>query len=230
MTQHVSKKTFHLLIVDDNANNLFSLRHLIEEHLSFPITITTADSGEQALRHLLKQSIDLILLDIQMPGLDGFETANAIRLNKRTNHIPIVFLTAAYKSAEFKQRGYDVGATDYLTKPIETDQLISRITLYLRFIDQEHQHQANLEAKVLERTQELQQRTEELAQAREELEDRVEQRTAELLLAKNQAEQAKTAAEDANHVKSQFLANMSHELRTPSKCDSWLQRDFDRGY
>jgi len=196
----------HILVVDDNPNNLFSMRHLIGEHLN--AEVFEADSGESALRILLKEKIDLILLDIQMPDMDGFETAEAIRLRKRTRHIPIVFLTAAYKSDEFRARGFAVGAADYLTKPIEPSLLINRIQSYMRFIEKEQQSKVELEHKIQERTAEL-------IEARNALEQRVAERTAELELAKTKAEQAQAASEQANLAKSQFLANMSHELRTP---------------
>ncbi len=200
------KQSFHILIVDDNKNNLFTLKTLIEEHID--AFITQAESGMEALAILLKQPIDLIILDVQMPEMDGFETAKLIRSRKKTCHIPIVFLTAAYKSEEFKQKGFEVGGADYLTKPIDTHQLINRIKSYLRFIEQERQHKLSLEKTVAERTRELE-------EARNTLEQRVLERTAELFEAKNLAEKLQSEAEQANRSKSQFLANMSHELRTP---------------
>ncbi|MDM8559089.1 response regulator [Candidatus Parabeggiatoa sp. HSG14] len=209
-----------VLIVDDNENNLFTLRTLIDEYIN--ANILQAQSGKSALRIVMDITVDLIILDVQMPGLDGFETAKIIRSRQRSKHIPIVFLTAAYKTEEFQQKGFDVGASDYLTKPIDAPQLINRIKSYVRFIEQDRYHKQDLERKVQERTKAL-------LKARNELEQRVEERTEELLIAKNKAEQAQRIAEDtqnkaekaqkiaedANLSKSQFLANMSHELRTP---------------
>jgi CheY-like chemotaxis protein len=89
-------------LLDDNKNNLFTLRTLINEHIE--ANIIEADSGQGALDVLLLKPVDLIILDVQMPEMDGFETAKLIRSFKKTRHIPIVFLTAAYKSAEFQQK------------------------------------------------------------------------------------------------------------------------------
>ena len=214
-------QTFNLLIVDDNKNNLFTLNTLISEHIEHT-TIIEATSGLMALEVLLQTPIDLIILDVQMPEMDGFETAELIRSRKKTKSVPIVFLTAAYKSEEFRQKGLATGAADYLTKPIDAQQLINRINVYLRFIAQERLHNEELEQKVHLRTLELQKANEELEQARNELEQRVVDRTQalslanhELQAAKEAAEQAQRCAEKANLAKSQFLANMSHELRTP---------------
>jgi PAS domain S-box-containing protein len=163
-----NNKDYTILIVDDNKNNLFTLRTLILQHIE--INILEADSGQDALTMLMIEKVDLIILDIQMPEMDGFETASIIRSIQQTKHIPIVFLTAAYKSDEFQTKGFSIGAADYLTKPIDAVQLISRIHLYLRFIKKEHQHAQILEQHVQERTAELAKVNANLSKAYNELE------------------------------------------------------------
>lgn len=145
---------FKLLIVDDNAHNLYSLRQLIGQHLA--VEVLEANSGKAALQLCLDHSdIDLIILDIQMPELDGFETASMLKIRKKTRDIPIIFLTAAFKSEEFQQKGYAVGAVDYLLKPIDDNQLINKISTYFRLIEKERNLNLLLERQVAERTAEL---------------------------------------------------------------------------
>ncbi len=145
---------FKILIVDDNQNNLFTLRTLLERHMD--IQIHEALSGQQAVEIALEQpDLDLIILDIQMPEMDGFQTASMLKIRKKTRDIPIIFLTAAFKTEEFQQKGYDVGGADYLLKPIDDNQLINKISTYFRLIEKERQLNRLLEDKVAERTAEL---------------------------------------------------------------------------
>jgi PAS domain S-box-containing protein len=145
---------YKLLIVDDNAHNLYSLRTLIEKHLD--ATVLEASSGRAAIDLTIEQrDIDLIILDVQMPEMDGFQTASLLKLRKRTRDVPVIFLTAAFKSEEFQQRGFGVGAVDYLLKPIDDDLLINKISTYFRLIEKERSLNRALEQKVVERTAEL---------------------------------------------------------------------------
>jgi CheY-like chemotaxis protein len=145
---------FMLLIVDDHAHNLFTLRTLIAAHMD--AVVLEATSGQEAIdlthRH---PDIDLIILDVQMPEMDGFQTASMLKLRKRTRDIPIIFLTAAFKSEEFQRRGFAVGAVDYLLKPIEDNLLINKISTYFRLIEKERGLNRVLEQRVAERTAEL---------------------------------------------------------------------------
>jgi PAS domain S-box-containing protein len=147
---------FKLLIVDDHAHNLFTLRSLIQAHMD--VEILEATSGRQALEIATHEpGIDLIILDVQMPELDGFQTASMLKVRKKTRDIPVIFLTAAYKTPDFQQKGYEVGAADYLLKPIEDNQLINKISTYFRLIEKEREMTRLLEQKVAERTAELHQ-------------------------------------------------------------------------
>ncbi|WP_260292975.1 response regulator [Sedimenticola hydrogenitrophicus] len=154
---------FTLLAVDDHEHNLFTLHTLLQQHMD--VTILEATSGQQALDIALGGShIDLIILDVQMPEMDGFQTASMLKIRKKTRDTPIIFLTAAFKTREFQQKGYEVGAVDYLLKPIDDNQLINKISTYFRLIEKERQLNRELERQVAERTAEL-------AQAKQHLEN-----------------------------------------------------------
>ena len=122
-----------ILAVDDVEANRLSLKYLLEEYFE-NLFIILANNGEDALRYAFKEDIDLIILDVQMPGIDGFETAKYLRSNSKTKNIPIIFLTAIFKDDEFQQKGFAIGAVDYLTKPIQNNQFINKINLYIQLI------------------------------------------------------------------------------------------------
>lgn len=116
-----------VLIVDDVDANLIVLEGLLED---LPCEVVRADSGNKALRELLRQEFAVVLLDVHMPHMDGFEVAEHIRLNPSTRHVPIVFLTAHH--AEDKAlRGYDAGAVDFLFKPVNADILRGKVLVFL---------------------------------------------------------------------------------------------------
>ena len=124
---------YNILCVDDNENNLFTLSALLKTQKN--IASTEVLSAKEALNALLTKQIDLILLDVQMPEINGFELARMIKSNKKTKDIPIIFVTAVFKSEEFIQEGFKIGAVDYVTKPIDDNQLLNKITLYLKIFD-----------------------------------------------------------------------------------------------
>ncbi|MCK5110047.1 MAG: hybrid sensor histidine kinase/response regulator [Arcobacteraceae bacterium] len=123
----------NILIVDDIKANLIALEALLET-IDENYNIIQANSGSEALEFALNEKIDLIILDIQMPDMDGFEVAQLLKSNKETSDIPVIFLTAAFKSDEWIKKGFKLGAVDYLTKPIDENQFINRIALYTKLI------------------------------------------------------------------------------------------------
>ena len=156
MTEQKRYAGFKVLIVDDNPNNLFTLRSLIEKYTD--VHVIEADGGEKAVNLALTENdVDLIILDVQMPEMDGFQTASMLKVRKKTRDIPVIFLTAAYKTDEFQQKGYDVGAADYLLKPIDDNLLLNKLTAYFRLIEKERALNVLLEEKVAQRTAELEQ-------------------------------------------------------------------------
>src|SRR5882762_5568306 len=122
-----------ILIVDDKPENIFSLKTILELH-SFPTD--TALSGEEALKKILRQSYALIILDVQMPGMDGFEVAEAISGYSKAKDIPIIFLSAASTDKKFITRGYSSGGMDYITKPIDPDILLLKVKTFYRLYEQ----------------------------------------------------------------------------------------------
>ena len=122
-----------ILIVDDKPENIFSLKTILEMH-SFPTD--TALSGEEALRKILRKSYALIILDVQMPGMDGFEVAEAISGYSKARDIPILFLSAASTDKKFITKGYSSGGMDYITKPIDPDILLLKVKTFYRLYEQ----------------------------------------------------------------------------------------------
>ena len=118
----------NILVVDDRPDKLIVVQAILEE---LGQNIYTAGSGEEALRHVLARDFALILLDVNMPGLDGLETAALIRSRKRSAHIPIIFITADYADELRTSRGYSLGAVDYITSPIVPDVLRAKVRVFV---------------------------------------------------------------------------------------------------
>jgi CheY-like chemotaxis protein len=136
-------RTARVLLVDDRKDNLLALEAILQ---GLPVTPVGAHSGEEALKHLLVDDFALILLDAQMPDMDGFETARHIKRRERTRHVPIIFLTAADRDAHLAMRGYAVGAVDYLTKPFDPWVLRAKVSVFVELWTKTQQLHAQSEA------------------------------------------------------------------------------------
>ncbi len=171
-----------ILLVDDRPANLLALETILED---LGQELVKATSGKDALRQLLSDDFALILLDVKMPDMDGFETAALIRERERSRHTPILFVTAQ-KDDEHQFRGYYAGAVDFLYKPINPEVLRSKVSVFRRAQPQDgtlRRHAAALEARnaELESTvRELGKVETEFARLNAELEQSVRDRTAEL--------------------------------------------------
>ncbi len=131
------------LLVDDRRDNLLALEAILQ---GLPVTAVAVESGEAALKQLLTDDFAVILLDAQMPEMDGFETASHIKRRERTRHIPILFLTAADRDAQLALRGYAAGAVDYLTKPFDPWVLRAKVSVFVDLWTKTQQLRAQAEA------------------------------------------------------------------------------------
>src|SRR5690242_5906199 len=117
-----------ILIVDDKPNNLFALAQMLD---GLDENIVQATSGADALRCLLRQDFAIVLVDIQMPDMDGYELATLIRERDRSRHMPIIFITAFGKEDQDISRGYALGAVDYVFKPIDPIVLRAKVSVFV---------------------------------------------------------------------------------------------------
>src|SRR5688572_10881304 len=196
----------HLLLVDDRPENLLALEAILE-----PLgqKLVCAHSGEEALKCVLQHDFACILLDVQMPDMNGFEAAQIIKSREKSRYIPIIFLSAISKEDSYVFKGYSMGAVDYVFKPFNPDVLRSKVAV---FVD------------LFVKQQQLMEQTEMLAESQRrqlELEHRAELLEAEAKSAAQLTElnvklkERQQELEQAMGVRNRFYASMCHELRTP---------------
>ncbi len=173
----------NILLVDDLPEKLLAMESVLSE---LGQNLVRATSGKEALRLLLKQEFAVILLDVNMPGMDGFETATLIRQRRNSETTPIIFITSVGGGEIQEEKGYALGAVDYIFSPIVPEVLKTKVRVFT----------------------ELYRKTQQIKRMNAELEEKIRERTVQL-------EEANQALTRLNRIKSDFISMVSHELRTP---------------
>jgi len=197
-----------ILLVDDNRNNLVALESILE---SRDILLYSVTSGSRALELILEHEFALVLLDVQMPDMDGFETAELMRGSERSKHIPIIFITAISKEQKYVFQGYKAGAVDYLFKPIEPEILKSKVDVFLDLYRQKR--------IIRQQSIDLAQKINELNNALNELQKK------EILL-----KEKSNDLEKSNKELRDFAFIVSHDLKAPlrgiNSLVAWIISDY----
>src|SRR5262249_36447342 len=195
----------NILLVDDEPANLLALEAVLGD---LGQNLVAARSGDEALHHLLRDDFAVVLLDVQMQGLDGYETAKLIRGREKSRHTPIIFLTAYEDNRLPVDEAYGLGAVDYLVKPLIPVILQAKVAGFV---------------ELFQKTEQVRQQAEQLRQMeRREFEHRLAEENARLRAKQKALEESEQryrqladALRDADRRKDEFLAMLAHELRNP---------------
>lgn len=194
----------NILIVDDEPKNLTVLESVLDDP---GYRLVRANSGQEALLALMAEEFAVLVLDVRMPGMTGFELAQIIKERKKTSRVPIIFLTAYYNEDQHVLEGYGSGAVDYLHKPVNTAVLRSKVAVFAELFSKGRALEAANRTLMTE-VGERRKAEERLRELNETLDRRVTERT-------NTLELREAELRDANRRKDEFLATLAHELRNP---------------
>lgn len=194
----------NILIVDDEPKNLTVLESILDDP---GYRLVRANSGQEALLALMAEEFAVLVLDVRMPGMTGFELAQIIKERKKTSRVPIIFLTAYYNEDQHVLEGYGSGAVDYLHKPVNTAVLRSKVAVFAELFSKGRALELANRTLMTE-VGERRKAEERLHELNETLDRRVTERT-------NTLELREAELRDANRRKDEFLATLAHELRNP---------------
>ncbi|CAN5552851.1 hypothetical protein BH10CYA1_BH10CYA1_25240 [soil metagenome] len=198
----------NILIVDDQPENLMALEAVLE---ALGQNLVKANSGKEALKALLHNDFAIVILDVNMPEMNGFETASIFRQRENSKHTPVIFLTAMYTQDADRSLGYSLGAVDFIVKPFNADVLKSKVSVFVDLFKKTEQikRQAELIAEI--EKQRAKEEKDRLETEKQLIHQELLRQEAETQLLEERSRQL----QKADRLKTEFLANMSHEIRTP---------------